>query len=142
MPGDQDHNEYWMTPGEANRRSRVGCDAGLAGVELVKAERLRQISKEGWTAEHDDEHQKGEMAFAASCYVKTAAHQTLGDEHAKHTNGWWPWGDEWWKPSDDPIRNLAKAGALIAAEIDRLQRKKAKPANGELSDVRGAHSLK
>ena len=29
---------------------------------------------------------------------------------------------EWWKPSIDPVRNLAKAGALIAAEIDRLQR--------------------
>jgi hypothetical protein len=37
----------------------------------------------------------------------------------------WPkeWNVDWWKPSDDPIRNLVKAGALIAAEIDRLQRK-------------------
>jgi hypothetical protein len=37
----------------------------------------------------------------------------------------WPpsWSYNWWKPSDDPIRNLVKAGALIAAEIDRLQRR-------------------
>jgi hypothetical protein len=28
----------------------------------------------------------------------------------------------WWKPSTDPIRNLERAGALIAAEIDRLER--------------------
>ena len=38
--------------------------------------------------------------------------------------GWrngWPWDKKWWKPSDDPIKNLIKAGALIAAEIDRLQ---------------------
>jgi len=36
----------------------------------------------------------------------------------------WPWEREAWKPSEDPIRNLVKAGALIAAEIDRLQRLK------------------
>lgn len=34
----------------------------------------------------------------------------------------WPWADDWWNPSDDPVRNLVKAGALIAAEIDRIQR--------------------
>jgi len=34
----------------------------------------------------------------------------------------WPWDEEWWKPDNDAVRNLAKAGALIAAEIDRLQR--------------------
>lgn len=35
----------------------------------------------------------------------------------------WPWHPKWWKPTpDDRIRELAKAGALIAAEIDRLQR--------------------
>lgn len=35
----------------------------------------------------------------------------------------WPFSQEWWKPTpDDRIRELAKAGALIAAEIDRLQR--------------------
>lgn len=34
---------------------------------------------------------------------------------------WWPWERNWWKPSDDPIKDLIKAGALIAAEIDRLQ---------------------
>lgn len=34
----------------------------------------------------------------------------------------WPWATDWWKPSDDPITNLVRAGALIAAEIDRLLR--------------------
>lgn len=33
----------------------------------------------------------------------------------------WPWSDEKWNPEpDNRIRELAKAGALIAAEIDRL----------------------
>ena len=36
--------------------------------------------------------------------------------------GMWPWDLEWFKPSPyDRIRELVKAGALIAAEIDRLQ---------------------
>lgn len=38
----------------------------------------------------------------------------------------WPWADSWWKPSTDPVRNLVKAGALVAAEIDRYQRIAAK----------------
>jgi hypothetical protein len=45
----------------------------------------------------------------------------------------WPWKPDWWKPSpgtdeEARIRELAKAGALIAAEIDRLQRAKARRA--------------
>jgi hypothetical protein len=35
----------------------------------------------------------------------------------------WPWEPEWDKRgSGDRMRDLVKAGALIAAEIDRLQR--------------------
>lgn len=34
----------------------------------------------------------------------------------------WPWAPEWWKPSNDPVANLVRAGALIAAELDRLAR--------------------
>jgi hypothetical protein len=34
----------------------------------------------------------------------------------------WPFEPASYKLSDDPIRNLTKAGALIAAEIDRLER--------------------
>ena len=53
-----------------------------------------------------------------------------GDENGKVRPCWdWPWAKKWWKPSDDPVRNLVKAGALIAAEIDRLESLKAKPAN-------------
>lgn len=33
----------------------------------------------------------------------------------------WPWGTQSFKPTNS-IRDLTKAGALIAAEIDRLQR--------------------
>jgi hypothetical protein len=33
----------------------------------------------------------------------------------------WPWSQDWWKPTN-PRRDLVKAGALIAAEIERLDR--------------------
>jgi hypothetical protein len=92
------------------------------GARLIAEERLRQKSEEGWTPEHDDEHDKGELAAAARAYLYQAnaiceASTTYDDPPIA-----WPWHASWWKPSDDPIRNLVKAGALIAAEIDRLQR--------------------
>lgn len=101
--------------------------ADTTGVDLIAAERRRQVDAEGWTPEHDDEHGGGEMAQAAACYAS--------NPHLRHMGTWawqdgspphdWPWASCWWKPShDDRIRELVKAGALIAAEIDRLQRAK------------------
>lgn len=88
----------------------------MTGVEMIEAERERQISSEGWTFEHDDDHAEGELALAAQCYVMESVQP--GEGYAL-----WPWESRWWKPSNDPIRNLVKAGALIAAEIDRVQRR-------------------
>lgn len=84
------------------------------GIELITEERARQISEEGWTPKHDDQHDGGEMACAAACYAISASG---GIERS----GLWPWGRVWWKPKNQ-VRDLVRAGALIAAEIDRLQR--------------------
>jgi hypothetical protein len=90
-----------------------------AAARDVLAERQRQVSAEGWTPEHDDEHDIGEMADAAASY-------------ALHASGWtetipggiWPadWSQKWWKPTT-PRRNLVKSGALILAEIERIDRR-------------------
>jgi len=97
------------------------------GAELITEERQRQIVEEEWTAEHDDEHSLGEMAVAAACYAWPPP-RPVDVKKA------WPWDRRWWKPSplplgatageklDGRIRELVKAGALIAAEIDRLSR--------------------
>jgi hypothetical protein len=90
----------------------------MNGAELIAAERQRQIDVEGWTPEHDDLHSAGELQQAARCYMSSRA----GTYFLDHVPSSWPWDYDWWKPSDDPIRNLTKAGALIAAEIDRLNR--------------------
>lgn len=85
----------------------------------VLAERQRQIEAEGWTPEHDDEHGHGEMAVAASCYAEEGPPPYGGGY--MHIPTRWPWSPDWWKPGSYR-RNLVKAGALILAEIERLDR--------------------
>lgn len=86
------------------------------GAELISEERQRQISEEGWTAEHDDEHSASELARAATVYACPPRFRTV-----IQSSRMWPWDWETYKPGNR-ISELVKAGALIAAEIDRLQR--------------------
>lgn len=97
-----------------------------SGIELIDDERERQKKVEGWTPEHDDEHEDDELARAAACYAmpRVKRYYRISDSAADVWGLLWPWADGWWKPShDNRVRELVKAGALIAAEIDRLQRK-------------------
>jgi len=105
----------------------------MSGIERIAAERKRQIEKEGWTPEHDDQHDNHEMALAAVCYaspypvrVKAKIFTGKGEFFPEVAERWieaWPWDDEWDKrQKHDRIRQLEIAGALIAAEIDRLER--------------------
>ena len=90
------------------------------GIELIAEERQRQIEKEGWTPEHDDGHTEQEMAGAAACYAMPEGRRELNPIKVPYD---FPWGSKWWKPTPkNRIRELQKAGALIAAEIDRLNR--------------------
>lgn len=91
---------------------------GSQAVLDVAEERRRQIEAEGWTPEHDDEHEGRDMARAAACYALHAAGYPDVDVAVLR---FWPWLDTRWKPST-PRRNLVKAGALILAEIERLDR--------------------
>lgn len=98
----------------------------------VLAERTRQVLLEGWTPEHDDEHDGGEMAVAAACYALVAgvadphrdALRLFGPLFSAATTPleqMWPWDAGWWKPKDRR-RDLVRAGALVIAEIERLDR--------------------
>lgn len=96
----------------------------MTGAELIAAERQRQQDAEGWTPEHDDEHDLSELTRAALVYAKLASLQACDpDAPIPPDPQGWPWRFYWWKPSHEPIGNLVKAGALIAAEIDRIQRR-------------------
>lgn len=101
------------------------------GIDLIAAERERQITEEGYTAEHDQDH-AAEIAWAARCYVENTAMGLTGLPTFTPGEGWraesvpefhefpWPWHKDYWKPTGDPVRDLVKAGALIAAAIDSL----------------------
>lgn len=95
----------------------------MNGAERIAAERRRQVEVEGYDAEHDRGH-ADELAKAGACY---AAHEHMpfrimtGDGWAKTVPTGWPWDGTYWRPTpDDRIRELVKAGALIAAAIDDL----------------------
>lgn len=90
------------------------------GAELITAERQRQIDVEGYTPAHDEKFTSGSLGAAAASYaLPPDSYERTGMDIPLT----WPWSGQYWKPSPgDRIRELAKAGALIAAEIDRLQR--------------------
>jgi hypothetical protein len=109
------------------RRELAVRDHPSDGISLIATERQRQVAVEGWTPEHDDEHNRAEMVYAAKTYLSAAVMNFIDPSWQSSTEpAGWPWAFSWWKPSPNPIRNLQKAGALIAAEIDRLLRQQRK----------------
>ena len=93
------------------------------GVSLIAEERNRQVAKEGYTTEHDDSHTGGELAAAATVYASPYPIKAKSLISGEYVADVWPWDAHDFKPSGNRIRDLVKAGALIAAEIDRLHRK-------------------
>jgi hypothetical protein len=100
----------------------------VTGIDIIAAERKRQVEVKGYTPEHDDEHDLGELALAAALYAlpydaKVGGEPLLdqadfiGLQIALETGC-----DFFIDPEPDKLRRLAKAGALIAAEIDRVLR--------------------
>ena len=85
----------------------------------VISERRRQVEAEGWTPEHDDLNVDGEIAAAGACYALSGGDWT--NKLITPLTVIWPWNVRWWKPKDRR-RDLVRAGALIIAEIERLDR--------------------
>ena len=103
---------------------------GTKNSELTKAasdvlfERRRQVGTEGWSPDHDDQHKNGEMPLAAGLYAISAGFALKyldGETKTCPVPDGWPWASEWWKPSN-ARQDLVKAGALILAEIERIDR--------------------
>ncbi len=142
---EKDGEPTEQSGGSHNMVARAAFHAALCGkfgsdergVALISEERIRQMEVEGWTTNHDDEHVDESLAYAAACYALPAksrgAKSKFGQEDVScrgETPVWgavkhqvpkqWPnsWSASWWNPSSR-LRDLVKAGALIAAEIDR-----------------------
>jgi len=86
--------------------------SSTAIVEII-AERDRQILDEGLTAEHDDDHECGELARAAAAYA-THAHRPF------LASATWPFDGV--LKDKGHRRNCVCAAALLIAEIERLDR--------------------
>ncbi len=102
--------------------ARAAYDAGrpvwlepVTGAALISAERARQHTEEGYSDEHDAEHSE-ELAWASWCLLDHVASGARADAKSP---AMWPWSEDSWKPGPTALRALVKAGALIAAEIDR-----------------------
>ena len=94
-------------------RSKAERTKSMTGIELIAEERYDQIRK-GWSEKHDDGHTHGELAQVAA--IVAANGTDLEIDHDE---------DDWniiRKHANDRVHQLAIAGALIAAEIDRLTR--------------------
>lgn len=115
----KNRREFWRSYArealEAALSAQVQDVAVSPAIKAIAAERARQIEKEGWPPEHDDKYTNGELLEAAACY---ALHNGGDVDDAP---GAWPWSRDFWKPTTRQ-RDLEKAGALIAAELDRVIR--------------------
>lgn len=89
------------------------------GVGAIRDERWRQMVAKGYGPEHDDTHAHEELATAAACYLRAPTPCP-----SDYVPVGWPFEREAWSPGTRR-ENLAKAGALAAAEIDRLDRARA-----------------
>lgn len=87
------------------------------GVELIAEERREQIEVHELTIEHDIKEEPNKTLIEAASYLLQAYIGVDNDD-------WWPkhWEQEWRDKFDKKtgIESLKVAGALIAAEIDRL----------------------
>ena len=82
----------------------------------VFAERLGQITEKGYDAAHDDRHAEGELVLAGAFYALNAVY---GEDYGLPIP--WPFESGAFKPRS-PREDLVRAGALIMAEIERLDR--------------------
>lgn len=98
------------------------------GAALTYIERKRQVEKEGYSFEHDDQHEDFEIGFAALCYEQRPDERDIkGVDRLSMATAVpldWPWDRLHWKPTpDDRVKELVKAGALYRAEIERINRR-------------------
>lgn len=98
------------------------------GLAHICNERMRQVLDEGFTADHDATHGDESLGLVAACYASPIPILKADWDEPKESMFVFcdPWPRDWpagWdkRGKHDRIKQLAIAGALCAAEIDRLQ---------------------
>lgn len=127
MLGASDHQGAAARIGELAGLELLLTTGGAGrGVTAIAQERRRQIEGERFDPTADQQYHQGELAQAAACYVRLEAMRSVaatvpGTAVDDRVPPEWPWARCWWKPKDRRS-NLVRAGALIAAELDRMDR--------------------
>jgi len=85
-----------------------------SGSELIAQKRIEQVTKHGHSNEIDDKQTDEMLATRAAVYAMP--------QQMKHEVEAWEYLESEASEYDDRIDELATAGGLIAAEIDRLVR--------------------
>ncbi len=91
------------------------------GIDLITEERDRQIYLERHTQKNDANLVNAELALAACAYALPIVDGISENDRIQT----WPFDKKSFKPDlhktkEGRIKELTKAGALIAAEIDRI----------------------
>lgn len=88
------------------------------GVELIAIERKRQVEELGFDYTHDALYANEQLVQAGATYALRPGLVPINYEYDGKPI-LWPWSKDFWKPTpEDRIKELTKAGALIAAQID------------------------
>ncbi|MCG5238397.1 hypothetical protein ACIU1J_32195 [Azospirillum doebereinerae] len=87
--------------------------ASLSALGLVARERLRQIVSEGYSVEHDDQHDPAEFANAAAAYALSAGAVPFVELQAPAC---WPWNVHGFK-SVSQDHDMVRSGALTVAGL-------------------------
>jgi hypothetical protein len=142
--------ETTMPRGKPADLKVLAAAGALGGIAAIAAERQRHATEyplnygriKGYSAEHDDGHEQGELADAGAFYAQTPKTRSNTKYRSSRGDGMlhsplWPFDGGWYDPSkakhdaycttgyldiDERKRELEKAGALIAAEWDRIDR--------------------
>jgi hypothetical protein len=125
-----------------------------AAMLAVLAERQRQKTGEGWSEDHDNKHEHGELALAGAAYLFAASivskerrqwlrRRTPADHAGIFSTvlRLWPWNWLWWKPApnQDLRRDLVRGCALGLAELERFDRNRR--ARAPIVGTRGARPV-
>lgn len=101
------------------RSVELKCQDGMpTAARDVFTERQRQVGEKGYQPLRDDEYHHKQLAHAAACYTLTAPNEAGRTPNCPPL---WPWPSASWKPRSRR-ENLVRAGALILAEIERIDR--------------------
>lgn len=96
--------------------------AELTALSRIIDKRHEQLIA-GYTPDRDDARTGEQLALAAATY---ALPEKLRPKHTLHDKpaGWfWPWAREKFNSDADRLDQLAEAGALILAEMERITRR-------------------